>query len=75
MQSRNFGFILLAGAARIPISGPPHVVPHGIRNRKKLAGVTPIGMEFEKAPVPSSVPALFVVQMIGADRLVVLSQV
>ena len=49
---------------------------HGSRNRKKLAGVVALtGMAFEKAPVPSNVPVLFVIQAIGADRLVVLSQV
>ena len=49
---------------------------YGIRNRKKPALCRAFtGMAFEKAPVPSSVPVLFVVQVIGADRLVVLSQV
>ena len=52
------------------------IPPQGSRNRKKLAGVVAlIGMAFENAPVPSSVPVLFVVQLIGADRLVVVSQV
>jgi len=32
-------------------------------------------MEFEKSPAPSSVPVLFVVQEIGAERLVELNQV
>jgi hypothetical protein len=49
---------------------------HGIRNLKKLVGCEAlIGMMFEKEPVPSSVPVLFVVQLTGGDRLVVLSQV
>jgi hypothetical protein len=34
-----------------------------------------MGMEFEKDPVPSNVPLLFVAQLIGADRLVATSQV
>ena len=49
---------------------------YGSRSRKKLAFCEAlIGMAVEKAPVPSSTPVLFVVQVIGADRLVVLSQV
>jgi hypothetical protein len=50
--------------------------PHGCLNLKKLAGGDGvIGMAFEKAPVPSSVPTLFVFQPTGNDRLVVTSQV
>ena len=49
---------------------------HGKRRRKKLAGVVArIGIIFEKAPVPSKVPVIFVVQVIGGDRFVVVSQV
>ena len=42
-------------------------------NRKKLARLVLIAKEFENAP-PLSVPIKFVVQMIGADRFVVVSQ-
>ena len=50
--------------------------PHGIRNLKKLAaGEELIGIEFEKEPVPSNAPVLFVVQLIGAVKLVVTRQV
>ena len=62
-------------------SDPGWLVPrnpglHGSLNRKKLAGCEAlIGMAFEKAPAPSSVPALFVIQLIGGVRLVVTSQV
>jgi len=49
---------------------------HGIRSRKKLARVLAlIGMAFDNIPAPSSVPVVFVVQLIGADRFVVLSHV
>ena len=49
---------------------------HGIRNLKKLAFCNGlIGMAFENEPVASNVPVLFVVQMIGTDRLVVVSHV
>ena len=49
---------------------------YGSLNFKKLAGCeASIGMTFEKAPVPSSVPVRLVVQLIGADRLVAISQV
>ena len=42
----------------------------------KVAGCeTLIGMAFENAPVPFSVPVRFVVQMIGADKLVAVSKV
>jgi hypothetical protein len=33
------------------------------------------GMALEKFPLPSKFPVVFVVQVIGADRLVVVSQV
>ena len=49
---------------------------HGISNLKKAADwLALIGREFEKAPVPSSVPVLFVVHCTGGARLVVASQV
>ena len=47
---------------------------YGIRSRKKQAG-TLIGKLFEKAPVPSNAPVVFVVQWIGDDKFVVVSQV
>jgi hypothetical protein len=50
--------------------------PQGIRNLKKPGGSEAlIGRAFEKAPVPSSVPVLFVSQWIGVERLVVVSQI
>jgi hypothetical protein len=49
---------------------------YGIRSLKKLPDWEALtGIAFEKAPVPSSVPVLFVVQTIGGDRLVAVSQV
>ena len=50
---------------------------HGRRIRKKLfGGLAVVGIAFEKPPEESKVPELFVVQLlIGADRLVVVSQV
>src|SRR6266699_1455848 len=49
--------------------------PHGIRTRKKLAGVAAlIGMEFENAPLPSSTPLALTVQFAsGVNRLVALN--
>jgi hypothetical protein len=50
--------------------------PQGILTLKNLArGVAVIGIEFEKPPAPFSVPAALVVQMIGADKFVVVSKV
>ena len=50
---------------------------HGIRNRKKLAGmVALIGMEFENAPLPSSTPVVLTVQFAsGVNRFVEVTSV
>ncbi len=67
----------LPGDERNPRAVINHPKPQGSRNRKKLAGgVAVTGMAYEKYPVPSSVPVLFVVQLvIGNAKLVVVSQV
>jgi hypothetical protein len=50
---------------------------YGVRNRKNFAGVELlIGMAFEKSPLPSKFPTVFVVQSaIGVVTFVVVSQV
>ena len=48
---------------------------YGIRTQKKRAGPDPIGTEFEKAPAPFNVPVLFVVQLMGGNKFVVVSKV
>jgi hypothetical protein len=69
-------------ASQPPGKLPPRAVDfishpsYGSLSRKKLAFCKAlIGMAVEKPPVAFSAPVLFVVQVIGTDRLVVLSKV